>query len=160
MLLSASEKIPKNPEIEVQWKKFNSEIETEIKKFNSEIKIDERTQASRDLYHEVSQFILKANTSQRVTGGTYLYDQKDSNLCAYFATMCVLRHQLRKSIGDEKSGKGTIEQDKKYKGLKILEYIEKKGADEKLFERKLTVMIGCVSPRSLAVKFKLNLNQI
>ena len=64
MLLSASEKIPKNPEIEVQWKKFNSEIETEIEKLNSEIKIDERTQASRDLYHEVSQFILKANTSQ------------------------------------------------------------------------------------------------
>ena len=156
MLLSASEKIPKNPEIEVQWKKFNSEIE----KLNSEIKIDKRTQASRDLYHEVSQVILKANTSQRATGGTQLYDQKDSNLCVYFATMSVLRHQLRKSIGDEESVKGTTEQDKKYKGLKILEYIEKKGADEKLFERNLTVMIGCVSPRSLAVKFKLNFNQI
>ena len=148
VLLSASEKLSNNQEIEVQWRKFNSEIKTEIKKLHSEIKIDERTQASRDLYQEVTQFILKADTSQRVTGGTNLRDQKNSNLCAYFATMSVLRHQLRKSIGDKKSGKGTT----------VLNYIE--NPDKKLFERKLTVMIGCVSPRSLAVKFRHFLIQI
>ena len=155
MLLSALEKISKNSEIEVQWKKFHSEI-----KISAEIEIDEGTQASRDLYKEVSQVILKANTTQIATGGTNLHDQETSNLCAYFATMSVLRHQLSKSIGNEKSGKGTTKQEKKYKGLKISEYIEKKDPDQTFFKRQLTVMIGCVSPRSLAVKFKDDIIQI
>ena len=152
VLLSALEKTSKNPEIKVQWEKFHLEI-----KISTEIKIDERTQASRDVYQEVTQFILNANTAQMATGGTNLHDQKNSNLCAYFATLSVLRHQLRKIVGDEESGNGTNELNERYKGLKIFDYIKQKDADEKLFERTLTVMIGCVSPRSLAVKFKDNI---
>ena len=74
--------------------------------------------------------------------------------------MSVLRHQLSKSIGNKKSGKGTTKEEKKYKGLKISEYIEKKDPDHTFFKRQLTVMIGCVSPRSLAVKFKDDIIQI
>ena len=154
MLSSATTKIAGKPKIEVHWKKFHSEINV-----SAEIKVGERTQASRDLFKEVTQVNLRANTAKMATGGTNLHDQKYTNLCAYFAAISVLRHQLRRIIGDKRSGEDPTRRDKKYEGLKIKEYIERKDADEKLFEQILTVIIGCVCPRSLAVKFKDNLNQ-
>ena len=112
---------------------------------------------------------LNAESGQMATGGTKLHDQKDTNFCAYFATMSALRHQLRKTVGSEISGKDTSkiheeskypienqeEQAKKYAGLEIKEYLERRDQDENRFERDLSVMIGCVSPRSLSARFKI-----
>ena len=97
------------------------------------------------------------------TGGTKLHDQIDTNLCAYFATMSALRHQLRKSVGNEKSRIHKIarlrpqdfEEAKKYAGLEIHEYLNQKDKNEKRFERDLAVMIGCVCPRALSVRSKI-----
>ena len=92
-----------------------------------------------------------------VTGGTKLHYQKDTNLCAYFATMSALRHQLRKVVGSEKSGKdnSNFHQPKKYMGLQIEEFMNRKDQDEKRFERDLAVMIGCVCPRALSGRCKI-----
>ena len=107
-----------------------------------------------------------------VTGGTKLHYQKDTNLCAYFATMSALRHQLRKVVGSEKSGKDTMKINKnvtdedfrkrqeekeaeKYAGLEIEEYLQRRDHDENRFKRDLAVMIGCVCPRALSVRFKI-----
>ena len=89
------------------------------------------------------------------TGGTKLHDQMDTNLCAYFATMSALRHQLRKFVGSKKSGKGTSYSDDKYAGLAINEYLERRDEDKKRFERDLAVMIGCVCPRALSARFEI-----
>ena len=103
------------------------------------------------------------------TGGTKLHYQGDTNFCSYFATMSALRHQLRKIVGTEKSGKDfskigkyffwTVEEQeievKKYAGLEIKEYLDRRDEDEKRFERDLSMMIGCVSPRSLSARFKI-----
>ena len=93
------------------------------------------------------------------TEGTKLHDQQDTNFCAYFATMSALRHQLRKIVGTEISGKDTSKEywqkPEEYAGLGIKEYLERWDEDEKRFERDLSVMIGCVSPRSLSARFKI-----
>ena len=108
---------------------------------------------------------LNAKSGQMVTGGTKLHDQKDTNLCAYFATMSALRHQLRKIFGTEKSGKDPsinidFGQPEKYAGLEIKDYLKRRDEDENRFERDLSVMIGCVSPRSLSARFKITLKII
>ena len=108
---------------------------------------------------------LKAKSGQMATGGTKLHDQKDTNFCAYFATMSALRHQLRKIVGSEISGKDNSEEfinwqePEKYAGLVIREYLKRQDEDEKRFERDLSVMIGCVSPRSLSARFKILLKR-
>ena len=159
--------ISNDPKIESDWKSFNSLI-----KVPAEFKVDERTLTSRDLYKEITQMNLNARSGQMVTGGTKLQDQQDTNFCAYFATMSALRHQLRKIVGSEISGKDTSKIDpketlayrrkeqkkeaEKYAGLDIKEYLERRDEDEKRFERDLSVMIGCVSPRSLSARFKIS----
>ena len=153
VLSSVLEKIRKNPNIEVSWKKFHSE-NTALSK--SKIR---NNQASRDVFKEVNTLNF-AIPDQMATGGTILHDQKYSNLCVFFTTMSVLRHQLRKTVGDRNSQYDHTRDDNKYEGLKIKEYIKKKDVDDNLFERQLMVMVACVSPRSLAVKFKNNLIQI
>ena len=146
--------ISKDPKIEAEWKSFHSLI-----KVPAEFKVDERTQCSRDLFKELTQVTLKAKSGQMVTGGTKLHDQKVTNLCAYFATMSALRHQLRKAVASEKSKIDTSKIDpakaKKYEGLKIDEYLKRKDQDEKRFERDLAVMIGCVCPRALSGRCKI-----
>ena len=106
-----------------------------------------------------------------VTGGTKLHHQNDTNLCAYFATMSALRHQLRKTVGSEISGidaskinpnevfefdrKKQEYEARKYAGLQIEEFMNRKDHEEKRFERDLVVMIGCVCPRALSARFKM-----
>ena len=154
VLESLAAKIQTDPKVEADWLSFHSLI-----KISAEFKVDERTLSSRDLYKEITQMNLKAKSGQMATGGTKLHDQKDTNFCAYFATMSALRHQLRKLVGTEKSGKDKSKKDyedpEKYAGLKIKEYLERRDKDEKRFERDLSVMIGCVSPRSLSARFKI-----
>ena len=146
--------ISNNPKIEADWKSFHSLI-----KVPDEFKVDERTQCSQDLLKELTQISLKAKSGQMVTGGTKLHDQNDTNLCAYFATMSALRHQLRKTIGTKKSGKDNSKkhysEQQKYAELKIDQYLNRKDQDEKRFERDLAVMIGCVCPRALSARLKI-----
>ena len=164
ILASTAVLISTDPQIESDWKSFHSLI-----KVPAEFKVDERTQCSRDVFNEITQVSLKAKSGQMVTGGTKLHVQKDTNLCAYFATISALRHQLRKTVGNEKSGMDRSKIDpekpwlkerqemeaKKYEGLEIDEYINRKDQDEKRFERDLAVMIGCVCPRALSARFKI-----
>ena len=142
--------ISTDPQIISTWKSFQSLI-----KVHTEFKVDERTQCSRDVFNEITQVTLKAKSGQMVTGGTKLHVQKDTNLCAYFATMSALRHQLRKAVGSEKSNCVTSYSYEKYAGLEINKYLERRDQDEKRFERDLAVMIGCVCPRSLSARFKI-----
>ena len=44
-----------------------------------------------------------------------------------------------------------------YAGLEIAEYLKRRDENQKRFERDLSVMIGCVSPRSLSARFKITL---
>ena len=155
-VLEASEALISNdPQIEEDWKSFHCLIKVPV-----EFKVDERTQCSRDLFQELTQLTLKAKSGQMVTGATKLHDQKKTNLCAYFATMSALRHQLRKTVGNEKSGKDNsktfLKKQEKYAGLKIDEFMNRKDEDEKRFERDLAVMIGCVCPRALSARFKIS----
>ena len=163
VLESLAAKIQTDPEIEADWLSFNS---LEVP---AEFAVDEKTLSSRDLFKELTQVSLKAKSGKVDTGGTKLHDQKDTNFCAYFATMSALRHQLRKIVGTENSGKDFSKIDperpwrreehkkdaEKYAGLEITEYLERRDTDEKRFERDLSVMIGCVSPRSLSARFKI-----
>ena len=154
ILESTAALISKDPKIEADWKSFHSLI-----KFSAEFKVDERTQCSRDLFQELTELTLKAKSGQMVTGGTKLNDQKDTNLCAYFSTMSALRHQLRKTLRSEKSGKDNSKQSDwdqhEYAGLEINEYLDRRDTYEKRFERDLAVMIGCVCPRALTAWFKI-----
>ena len=164
VLESTATKIRNDPKIEASWKSFHSLI-----KVPSRFKVAERTLSSRDLFQELTQVSLKAKTGRMATGGTKLHYQRDTNFCTYFATMSALRHQLRKTVGSEISGKDfskigkyffwTVEEleieVKKYAGLDIKEYLDRRDEDEKRFERDLAVMIGCVSPRSLSARFKI-----
>ena len=158
VLESLAAKIQNDPNIEADWQSFNS---LEV---SAEFKVDERTLSSRDLFQEITQMNLNAKSGQMATGGTKLHDQKDTNFCAYFATMSALRHQLRKTVGTEISGKDTSKYGKddqeKYAGLEIKEYLKRRDEDEKRFERDLSVMIGCVSPRSLSARFKITFKNI
>ena len=140
-----------HPEIEADWKSFHSLI-----KVPAEFKVDEQTQCSRDVLKELTHLSLKAKSGQMVTGGTKVHDQKDTNLCAYFATMSALRHQLRKAVGSEKSGKDALYDlyNDRYEGLEINEYLNRKDEYKQRFERDLAVMIGCVCPRALSARFK------
>ena len=170
VLLSVANKVQKNPEIELEWKMFHSEI-----KIDENFNVDERTQASRDVFKELFGISLKAKNThtQIVTDGTYLHDQKFTNLCAYFATLSALTHQLKKAVGVEtatqdvskmlaanilqhklKRTQWTKKQIlKKFTGLSIEDYIEKIDEYRRLFEQNLAVMISCVSPRALSVRF-------
>ena len=151
VLESLATKIQTETEIEADWLSFHSLI-----KVPAEFKVDERTLSSRDLYKEITQMNLNAKSGQMATEGTKLHDQKDTNFCAYFATMSALRHQLRKIVGTEISRKETSEYwEEDYAGLEIAEYLERRDKDEKRFERDLSVMIGCVSPRSLSARFRI-----
>ena len=152
--------------IESDWKSFHYLI-----KVPAHLKVDERTQCSRDVFKEIRQVTLKAKSGQMVTRGTKLHDQKDTNLCAYFATMSALRHQFRKAVGNEISGIDALKiyprqtsedaksrqekEAKKYAGLEIEEYLEQRDKDEKRFERDMAVMIGCVCPRALSARFEI-----
>ena len=140
--------ISNNPQFECDWKSFHSLI-----RVPAEFNVDERTQCSRDLFKEVTKITLKAKSGQIITGGSKLHDQKDTNLCAYFATMSALRHQLRRTVGKNKSGTDTWPH--KYAGLEIEVYLKRRDEDEKRFERDLAVMIGCVCPRALSARFKI-----
>ena len=144
VLESLEEKIRNDPKIESVWESFHFFIEVP-----AEFKVDERTLFSFDVYKEIAQIHFNAKYGHMVK------QRAGTNLCAYFVTMSALRHQLRKIVGSEKAGKEAYNIYPKYAGLKIEEYLERRDEDDKRFERDLSVMIGCVSPRSLSGLFKI-----
>ena len=146
------ESVEKNLGIECEWKSFNSYITENLDDF----KVDEQTQCSIDLLKELTKVTLKIKSDQIATEGTPLKTQKDTNLCSYFATMSALRHQLKKIVGGEISGKDTSKVEKedqeKFSKLKFDKYIEQRDKNEKRYERDLAVMIGNVSARTLSAR--------
>ena len=147
------ESVENNLTIQSEWKEFNSDIKRNLE----DIQVDEKTQCSIDLLKELTKVTLKVKSDQIATGGTPLKTQKDTNLCSYFATMSALRHQLKKIVGGEISGKDTSKVEKedqeKYANLNFDEYIERRDKNEKRYERDLAVMIGNVSARTLSARF-------
>ena len=155
VLQSLERKIRNDPKIEADWHLFHSLI-----RIPAGFNVDERTLSSRDLFKEITLMNLNAKSGQIATGGTKLHDQIETNFCVYFSTMSALRHQLRKFVGTEISGEEWLKdywERKKYAGLEIKEYLDRRDEDEKRFERDLAVMVGCVSPRSLSARFKITL---
>ena len=149
ILESTAALVSNDPQNESDWKSFRSLI-----KVPAVFEVDERTQCSRDLFKELTQVSLKAKSGQMVTGGTKLHVQKDTNLCAYFATMSALRHQLRKAAASKRVTPGF--RNFYAAKLEIDEYMERRDLYEKRFERDLAVMIGCVCPRALSARFKID----
>ena len=135
---------------------------------NQEINVDERTMGSRDMVKELSSMNLNAKNAANITEGTGLHSQKISNLCVYFATMSAVRYELKKVFENSKST--DVNMDNKYgfipipAGKSIDELFEEKEfqfenffnneiipfPNALSFERMLSVLLGCVSPRALS----------
>ena len=153
-----------NNSVQQAWESINIQICSD-----TSFSVDERTMGSRDLVKELTQINLDAQNPQNITQGTLLHDQKMSNLCVYFATVSALRHELKnlfKNLSSLAVNSGryikvyqvSIPADKsideffrekefdnpKYRSLKI--------ANALSFERMLSVLLGCVSPRALSGK--------
>ena len=141
VLESLEEKIQNDSNIKADWESFHEHLI----KCSAVFEVDEKSLISRDLYKEITKLNLNAKSGQIATGGTKLYDQQDTNLCACFAALSALRHQLRKVVGSNKASYGED----------IKEYLKRHDEDEQRFERDLSVMVGCVSPRSLSARFKI-----
>ena len=127
---------------------------------------------SRDLVKELTQINLDAQNTVNITQGTLLHDQKMSNLCVYFATLSALRHEIKNFFKNlisntvesyaEGYGNGRILQVLIPAGKSIDELFKEKEFDHPnqsfspkisnalSFERMLSVLLGCVSPRALS----------
>ena len=117
---------------------------------------------------------LNAQNALNITDGTGLHFQKMSNLCVYFATMTAVRHEMKKIIGYSTST--AINMKREYGSdpinYKSIPFPAGKSIDELFkekefqfldsineidtfpnalsFERMLSVLLGCVSPRALS----------
>ena len=135
------------------WEAFNIQIS-----LNNSFSIDERTMGSRDMVKELTEMNLDAQNPQNITQGTLLHHQKMSNLCVYFATLSSLRHEMKNLFNNLIStavnsnfSKVSIQAGKSIDEL----FKEKKfhGRPNALsFERMLSLVLGCVSPRALSGK--------
>ena len=156
------------------WKTLHTRIN------NRRIRVDERTMGSRDLVKELTQMDLNAQNAPNITGGTGLHIQKMSNLCVYFATMSAVRHEMKKIIGNSTStavnidrrnsssptsilipaGKSIDElfKEKEFQFLDVHLDVRRFVVRDEVdtfqnalsFERMLSVLLGCVSPRALS----------
>ena len=155
-----------NNSVHQAWESLNTKIDSE-----TSFSVEERTMSSRDLVKELTQINLNARNPQNITRGTILHDQKMSNLCVYFATLSALRHEI-KNIFNNLISKAVdtfvigVRQVSIPAGKSIDQLLEEKEFDdpdpysnEKIpnalsFERMLSVLLGCVSPRALSGKGK------
>ena len=153
-----------NNSVQQAWESLNAKI-----CFNTSFSVDERTMGSRDLVKELTEINLDAQNSQNITNGTFLHFQKMSNLCVYLATLSALRHEIKNvfknlssvavNFGSERklvlvsipSGK-SIDELLKEKGFDYPEGYGRKIPNALSFERMLSVLLGCVSPRALSGK--------
>ena len=126
--------------------------------------------SSRDLVKELTLLDLNAQNGSFITDETGLHYQKMSNLCVYFATTSAVRHEMKKMFENLTSTSinmgvaGTfssqllgipIPAHKSIDQLFSMKEIHKSEISKNLpnalsFERMLSVLVGCVSPRSLS----------
>ena len=162
-----------NNSVQQAWENLN----TKIGSYTS-FSVEERTMGSRDLVKELTEINLDAQNPQNITHGTVLHFQKMSNLCVYLATLSALRHEIKNFFKNHKSvavnfGPGM----KEYlvsipSGKSIDELLKEKEFDNipkenrrKIpnalsFERMLSVLLGCVSPRALSENGQNFINKI
>ena len=145
------------------WESLNTQICSD-----TSFSVDERTMGSRDLVKELTQINLNAQNPQNITHGTVLHFQKMSNLCVYLATLSALRHEIKNLFENLSSAVNFGPDMEQYlvsipSGKSIDELLKEKGFDypegygRKIpnalsFERMLSVLLGCVSPRALSGK--------
>ena len=154
-----------NNSVEQAWETLNTQISS-----SHGFSVDERTMGSRDLVTELTRINLDAQNSQHITNGTLLHFQKMSNLCVYLATLSALRHEIKNLFKNYKSvavnfgpymekylvsiptGK-SIDELLKEKDFDNPDRWDKKKIPNALsFERMLSVLLGCVSPRAISGK--------
>ena len=163
---SVKSDVMSDPSVQTAWETLHTSTN------NQRIRVDERTMGSRDLVKELTQMDLNAQNGPNITGGTGLHFQKMSNLCVYFASMSAVRHEMKKIIGNSISAAVTMDigNIRYYQtsipipcGKSIDELFKEKefrflhpyGTIVKFpnalsFERMLSVLLGCVSPRALS----------
>ena len=151
-----------NNSVQQAWETLNCKIAS-----NHSFNVDERTMSSRDLVRELSQINLDAQNSLKITYGTRLHDQKMSNLCVYFAVLSALRHEIKNFFKD--LGSSNVDYRSFFDAFKVLlptgksidrlliekEFFNPWSIGEKIpnalsFERMLSMLIGCISPRALS----------
>ena len=163
-LESIRNNVMSDPDVQTEWETLNTRINTQ------KISVDERTMSSRDLVKELTLLDLNAQNGLVITNETDLHYQKMSNLCVYFATTSAVRHEMKKIFQNLTStvinmNKGfssnyelryvTIPAGKSIEQLfSIKEFFEfyrqTKIPNALTFERMLSVLVGCISPRPLS----------
>ena len=153
------------------WENLN----TKIGSYTS-FSVEERTMGSRDLVKELTEINLDAQSPQNITHGTVLHFQKMSNLCVYLATLSALRHEIKNFFKNHKSvavnfGPGmkeylvsipsgkSIDELLKEKEFDYSEGYGRKPPNALSFERMLSLLLGCVSPRAISGKGQKLINQ-
>ena len=160
-----------DPSVQAAWKALHSYCKIK----NQRISVDERTMGSRDMVKELTQMDLSAQNGPNITGGTGMHLQKMSNLCVYFASMSAVRHEVKKIIGYSTSTAVNMDKERYadypnyYKSIPIpagksidqlfkekeFQFSDSRNEMDKFqnalsFERMLSVLLGCVSPRALS----------
>ena len=156
-----------NNSVQQAWETLNIQMSSD-NRFN----VDERTMGSRNLVKELTQINLDAQNTINITQGTNLHHQKISNLCVYFAILSALRHEIKNlfknliSNSVQSYGRGSgrrrilqasiparksIDELLKEKEFRDL-HSKAKIPNALSFERMLSVLLGCVSPRALSGK--------
>ena len=152
-----------DPSVQTAWENFNARID------NQRISVDERTMSSRDMVKELTVMDLNAQNAPNITNGTGSHCQKMSNLCVYFATMSALRHEMKKICENSISTGVNWHNHYTYESIPIpagksidevfkeneFQFLNHEEIIEKIpnalsFERMLSVLLGCVSPRALS----------
>ena len=145
-------------------------LHTRINKWN--ISVSRNTMATRDLNEEVTLVDLNARSGPNIPDETGLHFQKMSNLCTQFAIMSAVRHEMKKIIKNSIStavnmlnGFPTDKVSIPIPAGKLIDELFKENEFQFFnrskieivdypnalsFERMLSVLLGCVSPRSLS----------
>ena len=153
-----------HPNVQAIWENLNTRVNTQ------RINVDERTMSSRDLVKELTLLDLNAQNGLFITDETGLHFQKMSNLCVYFAPTSAVRHEMKKMFQNSTStainvgmAAATSSQlceipippSKSIDQLFSIKEIHKSETSKNIpnalsFERMLSVLVGCVSPRPLS----------
>ena len=154
-----------DPSMQTAWETLHTRIS------NQKISVDERTMGSRDMVKELTLMDLNAQNAPNITNETGLHFQKMSNLCVCFATMSAVRHEMKKIIGNSTSTAVNIDRRNRSSPYSIpipagqsidelfkeTEFQFSDSGNEidtfqnaLSFERMLSVLLGCVSPRALS----------
>ena len=164
---SVKSNVMSDSNVQNAWKNLHTRIN------NRNISVGRNTMAVRDLVEEVTLVDLNARniTDPNITDETGLHVQKMSNLCTQFAIMSAVRHEMKKIIKKSKStavnmlnGFPTDNVSIPIPARKLIDELFQENEFQFLnsqieivdypnalsFERMLSVLLGCVSPRPLS----------